>query len=171
MEQTPFKIVGITFFLLYIILPLVLGWLHIISSKGVKTAKRSVNIFLGYYVVIGVGIQGLVSAVYQLFFPKIVASYVGWPYSPFLLEVGMANLSYGILGIVSIWFREGWRTATAVGYAIFLICAAIGHIVSIVTTGNWSLGNAGPTLWIDILLPIALFILLILRLILKKREA
>ena len=52
------------------------------------------------------------------------------PNTPFLREVGFANISYGILGILSIKYRSFW-VPTIIAYAVFMWGAAIGHLYSI----------------------------------------
>ncbi|MGH7918313.1 MAG: DUF6790 family protein, partial [Candidatus Dormibacteraceae bacterium] len=52
--------------------------------------------------------------------------------------------------VVACWIRGGWRHAAAVGYAIFLILAAVYHIIDAIGNHNLSAGNVGPVLWSDV---------------------
>jgi hypothetical protein len=90
----------------------------------------------------------------------MVAQSVGWPNTPFLLEVGFANISYGILGLLSIKYRSFWAP-TVIAYTVFMWGAAIGHIYNIQQTGNLAAGNAGTVLYLDILMPILYMLLLV----------
>ncbi len=45
----------------------------------------------------------------------MVAASIGWPAgSPFQFEVGIANLSFGILGILCLKFMDNFWTATVI---------------------------------------------------------
>ena len=81
---------------LYIFLPLILGIIHILIKKD---KARKVEILLGYYLFIGVGLQGILTGILQMHKPEMVVAFVQWNYSPFLIELGMANLSLVYLGL------------------------------------------------------------------------
>jgi hypothetical protein len=71
-----------------------------------------------------------------------VAESIGWPTgNPFQLEVGFANLAVGILGIVAMGRRDGFREATVVAVTVFGVGATIVHAMDIVATGNLAPGN------------------------------
>jgi hypothetical protein len=163
MDQRSFNVGGFVLHILYIFLPIVLGAITLAVKKHIKSTSAKVEVFFMYYLIIAVGVQALLTGCLQIFVAERIANYAKWPFSPFLTEVGLANLAFGILGIMCIWVKGSWREAAAIGYSIFLIGAGINHIVNIMTTGNMGPGNYGPTLWSDILVPVALWILLALR--------
>lgn len=153
MAQIPFHPGEAFIALVYIFLPFILGSIHAFI-KGDKP-----DLFLNYYLFISVGIQGLVTGYVQMVRPDVVVAHVGWPNSPFILELGMANAAFGILGILSIWRDRGWRAATATGYGLFLLLTGIGHLVDILQHG-FNPGNAGFFLLSDLLVPFILFLVL-----------
>jgi hypothetical protein len=57
------------------------------------------------------------------------------------LEVGFANLALGILGLVAMGRRDGFREATVIAVTVLGIGATIVHIMDIVQTGNLAPGN------------------------------
>lgn len=156
LDPNQFKAAEIILSFIFIFLPLLLGLIHAL----VKDRKRKIEIILCYYVVISIGIQGLLTGVVEIAQPQLVVDYVKVPYSPFLLELGMANLSFGILGILAIWFDKGWRAATAAGYGLFLLFTGIGHIIHIVQKGITP-ADMGGFLCFDLLASAILFILLL----------
>ncbi len=96
-------------------------------------------------------------------FADKTAAYIGWPAgNPFQYEVAVANLSYGILGILCIWLKDKFWIATFIGFSVLYFGAAYGHIVQILTHHNYSPGNAGSPLIYDIAAPLIGFALLIL---------
>lgn len=145
------------FSFLLITLPLMLGFLHATFKGGKK-----VEYILLYYIVIGIGIQGIASGIMQTFYSNAVTQYVHWPFSPFMLELGLANISYGILGILSPLMTRGWQTATTFGYALFLCFTGMRHIIEIAEKGV-NPGNSGSFMYVDIILCLIFFILLILQ--------
>jgi hypothetical protein len=144
-----------SFFLIFF--PLILGLLHASFKNGKKT-----ECVLLYYIVIGVGIQGLASGITQTFYSGYVTQYVQWPFSPFILELGLANISYGILGILSPWMSRGWQNATAFGYALFLFFTGMRHTIEIIEKGI-NAGNSGSFMYVDNILCYIFFALLFLR--------
>ncbi len=135
--------------LFYIIVPALLSYFF------PKAGSRLKENLLFYYVLIGVVVQGLVTAGLQILDPNLVISYVQWPYSPFLYELGMANLSFGILGLLSLWKNTDWKKSAAFGYGLFLLITGIGHIVQITLQGITP-GDFGGFLFSDLLVGIIL---------------
>ncbi len=167
MDQKIYNIWGLVLHVLYIFLPLILGGITLLL-KHVKAAAAKVEIFFVYFLIISVGVQGLLTGCLQIFVAESVVNLAKWPFSPFLMEVGFANLVFGILGIASIWIKDRWRDATAIGYSLFLIAIAINLIVNISQKGNITQIHYGPKLWSDILVPVALWILIALKHAYKK---
>ena len=109
-----------------------------------------------------VGIGSIWTFMGHVFMADMVAAMIGWPAgSPFQFEVGIANLSYGILGLLCWKFRDNFWTATIIALSTFYLGAAYGHIINIMQTGNMAPGNAGFALYADILVPIVLICLLV----------
>ncbi len=144
------------FSFLLIFLPLIFGVFHA-SFKG----KNISETLLLYYIFIGVGLQALASGIAQTFFSNSVFQYVRWPFSPFMLELGLANISYGILGFLSPWMEKGWKKATAFGYALFLLFTGTRHALEIFNSGVNS-GNSGAFAYVDYIMSAILFFLLTL---------
>ena len=108
-----------------------------------------------------VGVPGIVGASGHIFAADQVAQSIGWPKgSPFQFEVGMANLAFGVLGIMCSWVTGDFWTATVVGFSVFLWGDAIGHVRQMVQEKNFNPGNAGTVFWLDILIPAVLYVLL-----------
>ena len=98
--------------------------------------------FIVYLLAISVGANGLGGAFGHLFLSDLIAEGVGWPTgSPFQLEMGFANLLVGVLGIMAISRRDGFRTAAILATTILGVGATIVHLMDIAATGNLSPGN------------------------------
>ncbi len=89
---------------------------------------------------------------------------IGWQPSPFQFEVAVANLAFGVLGILCLWERRAFQTATGIGYATFLVGCAYGHLKDMVMQGNFAPYNVGPVLWVnDLAIPLSILTLLGIR--------
>lgn len=146
-----FNIPEVCVAVLLIFLPFLLALIHA-KAKG----KKFNELLLNYYLFISVGIQGIHSGLVEILSPDIVVFYTKWNYSRFLLELGMANVSFGILGTLCFWCSDGWKKATACGYGLFLFMTGVGHLVNIAQHGP-SPGDLGGFLFSDLLVPCALF--------------
>jgi len=109
-----------------------------------------------------VGVNGIITGTGHMFIPAPIAASIGWPTSRFQWEVGLANLSYGVAGIMAPSFDRGFWLATIVVFSIFMLGAAVGHVRSMVAEHNFAPGNSGFIFWYDIVAPTVLIILYVL---------
>ena len=117
---------------------------------GLVVADR----LLRYFVLFSIGISFLYNFVFHVFAGQFAASLIGWPDSPFQAEVGYASLGFGLVGLFAYRSTLAVRGVAVLGPACFLLGAAVGHIIDIVTTGNNAPGNSGAILYTDIALPV-----------------
>ena len=139
--------------------------LHLSLSKQPRTKSRVVELLLLYLLAVNIGIGGILAWYGHTFMADEIARKIGWqPGSPFQFEVALADLSWGVCGVLCIWLRQDFWTATGVGSSVFLLGCAFGHIRQIIQEGNMAVYNAGPVLWIgDIGIPVTILILLLIR--------
>lgn len=126
----------------YSLSPLLLAMAHNLLDKNTQTTARRIEVFMVYILAISVGANGLGGAFGHLFLSDIVAESIGWDAgSPFQLEMGFANLTIGILGLMAIGRRDGFRTATIIATSVIGFGATGVHLMDIVAHGNLSAGN------------------------------
>ena len=143
----------------YSLLPLLLTVVHLGLDRQTNTTARRIEIALMYLLAISVGANGIGGAFGHLFLSDLVAEGIGWPAgSPFQLEMGFANLTIGVLGLVAIGRRDGFRTATIVATTIIGTGATLVHLQDIVVHGNLSPGNTVQNIS-NLLDPILLIVL------------
>ncbi|MBN2735246.1 MAG: hypothetical protein JXQ82_10400 [Methanomicrobiaceae archaeon] len=135
--------------------------------------EKMPEIFLIWQLAAGLGLSLFYAGLGHLLMADQVAESIGWPTgSPFQREVGMWDLSLGIVGILCLRFRnEGFWTATIIGAGIFLFGAGLGHVYEMVVNGNFSPNNAGTVMYMDLLYPLFLAGLLIFYHVKKNRAA
>lgn len=122
---------------------------------GITSRKERLATLLKSIIFCSIGCMGLLGFYAHTFMADQTARAIGWPKgSPFQFEVAVANLAFGILGILSPLFRPLFWTATVIGSVVFLFGAAWGHFV------QWEGGdiapyNIGPLVWFgDGLIPL-----------------
>lgn len=117
------------------------------------------DLILAYFLLITVGVNGIYNFFMHAFFGANIAAFIGWPQSPFQMEVAMANLALGVLGILAFRANFGFRLATVIGLSCFMLGAAVTHVLSYMSIGNTQPGNTGSVFFTDILIPLTLIVL------------
>jgi hypothetical protein len=143
-------VVGILGFLLH-------AWLTQPRSK-----KGLIELALLYQIVFSLGVTSFVAFFGLTFMDRYVAAYTGWPACPFEQQLANVNLAFGTLGILSIWLRGSFWTATILGFSIWILADGVHHLYHYLFLHNSSQGNIGVPLWTDFLVPMTLLLLLAL---------
>src|SRR6204780_4651459 len=115
---------------------------------GVSSSRRSnraaiAATYLLYLLVIYVGMMGLLTAYAHVFRPMQTSASIGWSTSPYEYEVGMADLTMGVLGVLCVWFRGNFWLATAIGNAVWFLGDAVGHVRQEFEYNNHASNNSG----------------------------
>ncbi len=148
--------------LVFLVLGLVVGAVHLYLDKQPRTKGRVAEIFLLWLLVITVGIQGIFAFIGHTVFADTTAASIGWPTgNPFQSEVAVANLTVGILGILCYWMRGNFWVATVIGFSVWWLGDAGVHIREIMVAANYAPNNAGVTFYLAILVPVMLIALLV----------
>lgn len=134
---------------------------HLMYKKDGHSPKPT-EVFLSYILFFNMGLMGLLAAYAHVFMGPETARSIGWePGSPFQYEIGMANLAFGVLGILSYWFRGSFWDAAIIGWSVLFFGCFIGHVINYYTENNTAPYNIGPYIWFyDLLLPILVLVLL-----------
>ena len=139
-------------------------------TKKERTAEFVWAVILTYAILFNIGVAGLMAFYAHAFMADQTAAYIGWQAgSPFQFEIACANLAFGLLGVLCVWLRSTFRLATIIGYSVFLVGAAYGHIHEMTVAKNYAPGNAGAPLYIDIITPTVLLSLWIIQYVIAKR--
>jgi hypothetical protein len=157
--------------LIIVALGIIGALVHLRVSKKPRSASRVLGIFLTWALLV-LGVNGVLAFIAHVFFGPATARFIGWPPgNPFQFEVGIANLSLGVLGLMSVWRRGGdFWLATIVMATVFYWGAAVGHIIQIVRFQNFAPGNAGLPLYADIIFPLVLIGLYAGYMLTRRRE-
>jgi len=138
---------------------LVLGFLDVRQPLG----SADLTPLLQWMLSLGLGVPSLWAALSHAVFSERVAASIGWAPSPFQKEIAGANLGIGLGAIAASVLGPHAAWAMTIMAAGFLWSAAAVHIADMVRRRNFAINNAGPIFWWDILTPLTLLILLLLR--------
>jgi hypothetical protein len=158
-------------FLIFFVASFVVAVVHIYRDRRPRTSRRMAEILLLWLLVINTGLGGIWAFMGHTFAAREVAESIGWPAgNPFQTEVAVANLAIGTLGILCYWIRDNFWTATVIATSVWLLGAAVIHLVEIVSAGNYNPGNAGLIFYMDIISPLILIALLAYIRLVGRRE-
>ena len=142
------------FNLVFALIALIAASIHIALSPKRRASGQSIAAtYLIYLLVIYVGLMGILTAYAHVFRPIQTSASIGWSTSPYEYEVGMADLTLGVLGVLCLWFRGNFWLATAVANAVWLLGDAIGHIRQMLLFNNHAANNSGIFLIAELLTP------------------
>jgi hypothetical protein len=141
-------------------LALILGCVHVVATRRPRTLSQIAQILVLYLFVLPIGLGGIIGFLGHTFRADSTAGSIGWPaHNPFQYEVAVANLAFGILGICCAWVRGGFRTATAIGWSIFILGAGCVHVHQIRAGQPFAPGNAGIMLYYNFIVPLLVLML------------
>jgi hypothetical protein len=143
-------------------LPVFLFVASLALAATTRTSAPAADRFLGWLLLLPVGVTGLWAALFHLFFPGIAAADIGWQASPFQFEVGMADLAIGATACLAFWRNLDFKAAAVMVSSIFFLGDAVGHVKQMLVAGNFAPGNAGVPFYSDVALPVLMIGLLMI---------
>lgn len=126
-----------------------------------RTKNKVLELFLLYQIVFSLGITSFFAFIGFTFYDVYVAKYLEWPACPFQQELANVNLAFGVLGVLSIWYRGLFWVATVLGFSIWIFSDGVHHLYHYYFYHNASDGNIGVPLYTDLIVPTLLMVLLI----------
>jgi len=147
-----FFLIG-NYFVTFFIIGLVAAVISLAKKPKPLRIGEAGEAFLSYYLLFAIGINNLINFVFHVFLGDIAAKFIGWENSPFQAEVGFASLGVGIAGVIAFKASLPFRFATLIPPSAFSWGAAGGHIYQMIAAHNFSPGNVGLVLPIDIIMP------------------
>jgi hypothetical protein len=142
------------YFVTFFITGLIAAGISLLQKPKPLRIDEVSEAFLSYYLLFAIGINNLINFVFHVFLGDVAAKFIGWENSPFQAEVGFASLGVGIAGVIAFKASLPFRVATLIPPWTFSLGAAGGHIYQMITAHNFSPGNVGMILPVDILMPI-----------------
>jgi hypothetical protein len=148
------------FNLVFALAALLAASIHVaLSPKRRSDPAAIAATYLIYLLFFYVGVMGVFTAYAHVFRPVQTSASIGWSTSPYEYEVGMADLTVGVLGILCLWFRGNFWLATAIANAVWLLGDAVGHIRQEMLYNNHAANNSGIFLAAEIITPLLILFL------------
>ena len=132
-----------------------------VIGLAARSKKIMIRSMIRYMMLLSVGATGIFAFINHTLFASYVTNFVGWQPSPFQFEVAVANLGFGLAGLVGFRQKFDYWLAVTIIWSCFLWGAALGHLYQMIVYGNFAPGNIGVIFYMDILRPFMLNILLI----------
>jgi hypothetical protein len=102
-------------------------------------------VYLIGWAAVGAGIS-------HIFFGKAISRSIGFARSPFELEVGFANLGFGVAALMAGSYQKEYWLAIIVANSIFRVGCGAGHIKQIIVDGNFAINNTA-ILFLNFVIP------------------
>ena len=130
-----------------------------LSPRRRSSGAAIAGTYLLYLFFFYVGLMGVLTAYAHVFRPVETSASIGWSTSPYEYEVGMADLTVGVLGVLCLKFRGDFWLATAIANAVWLLGDAVGHIRQMTLNNNHASNNSGIFLVTEIIMPLVILAL------------
>ena len=127
-----------------------------LSPKRRSNGAAIAGTYLLYLLFFYVGLMGVLTAYAHVFRPVETSASIGWQTSPYEYEVGMADLTVGVLGILCLRFRGSFWLATALANAVWLLGDAVGHVRQMTLNNNHAANNSGIFLVTEFIMPLVI---------------
>ena len=152
-------------FFFYGIVALVGAAVHLWRHPADREPYRAVSTVLLWWLVVALGLSGIVGGLFHLFDGPQVAQEIGYTRGNggFQAEVGFGDLALGVAAVLCIWFRDRYWLAIIVVSLISLLGDAYGHIHQAIEYDNHDPDNIGPVLYTDIAYPLIALALYLVR--------
>jgi hypothetical protein len=92
-------------------------------------------------VVYMIGWSALGAGISHIFFGKAISRSIGFARSPYELEVGFANLGFGVAALMAGSFQKEYWLAIILANSIFRVGCGAGHIKQIIMDRNYAINN------------------------------
>ena len=126
------------------------------SPKRRGSGAAIAGIYLLYLLFFYVGAMGVLTAYAHVFRPIETSASIGWQTSPYEYEVGMADLTVGVLGVLCLKFGGNFWLATALANAVWLLGDAVGHVRQMTINNNHASNNSGVFLVTEFIMPLVI---------------
>lgn len=144
----------------FVALAVIAASIHLAVSHQRRSSGGAIaETYLLYLFVIYVGLMGVLTAYAHVFRPIQTSASIGWSTSPYEYEVGMADLTIGVLGLLCVRFRGNFWLATAIANAVWLLGDAVGHVRQMVESNNRAENNSGIFLGTEFVVPVLILVL------------
>jgi hypothetical protein len=147
-------------YVVYAVVALAGAGIHLYRHRD-EGGERALEIVLLWWIVVTIGVAGIVGGLFHLFDGPAIAREIGFTRGDggFQTEVAFGDLALGLAAVLCIWIRDRYWLAILIVAAVSLWGDAFGHIHQAVVNDNHDPDNTGPVLYTDILFPLVALLL------------
>jgi hypothetical protein len=129
--------------------------IHLRRDSVPKSRARTLEVFLLWWLGLAIGLASVVGAAYHVFDGPATAELIGFTRGDggFQFENAMGDLAIGVTGLLCIRIRGTFWLAVLLVTAIQYYGDAYGHFYQWIVNDNTEVGNIGPPLWLDLIVP------------------
>jgi len=141
---------------LYALVALLGAGIHLWRHPEERAPERVIEIVLLWWIVVTIGVAGVVGGLFHLFDGASIAKEIGFSRGDggFQTEVGFGDLALGLAALLCVRFRDRYWLAILIVATVSLWGDAFGHIHQEVVNDNHDPDNTGPVLYADIVFPL-----------------
>lgn len=115
------------FFLVLWVLGIITAIVDLYLKGFPSDSSQICSVLLLHQFVVTFGLLGITGLLSNMIFAKKNAEMIGWPGGPFQVKYGFSQLGLGIMGVMCIWFRDGFWLGTIVSMYIYGISGFWSH--------------------------------------------
>ena len=143
-------------FLFFAAIALIGATIHRHRDSRPRSAARTLEIFLVWWMVVAVGIAAIFGAMFHFFDGPTTAREIGFTNGDggFQTEVAFGDLAIGVLGVLCARFRDGFLLAAVITVSISYLGDGYGHLHQTAIHDNHAPDNTGLLLWSDFIVPL-----------------
>jgi hypothetical protein len=143
-------------YVLYALVAVLGAAIHLWRHPADRAPGRAAEVGFVWWVVVTIGVAGIVGAGFHLFDGPAIAREIGFTRGDggFQTEVAFGDLALGVAAVLCIRFRDRYLLAVLLVATISLWGDAYGHIHQEVANDNHDPDNTGPVLYADLLFPL-----------------
>ncbi|HET7574107.1 MAG TPA: DUF6790 family protein [Solirubrobacterales bacterium] len=130
--------------------------IHLWRHPEDRAAARAVEVSLVWWIVVTIGVSGILAGLLHLFDGPAIAREIGFTRGDggFQTEVGFNDLALGVAAVLCARFRDRYLLAVLIVATISLWGDAYGHVHQEIVNDNHDPDNTGPVLYADVLFPL-----------------
>jgi hypothetical protein len=136
------------------------GVVQVVREKD-RTPARAAEILLLWWLVVAIGIGGILGAGFHIFDGPQIAEEIGFTRGDggFQFENAMVDLALGVVGVLCFRFRGLFWLAAIIFVSIQYYGDAYGHFYQMIENDNHEPDNVGVPLYLDLIEPTVCWIL------------
>lgn len=143
-------------------IPIVMFVAAILIAVLTKRPRFAPERFFSWLLLLSVGVEALWGGLFHVFFPEMASAQIGWQPSPYEFEIGVADISLGLVAIAAFWRSLSFKSAIAVFSVLFDAGVLVGHFQQALAANDFSPDNFGALQIVTALHIVLLPILLVM---------